>query len=105
MQSLRDWPSALSFDKLIQPLLTRPSRSVQELCRTPKEDQLRLVLGAVNDRPERVLKRPAGPPKHEEGVAHDFCFGAFADKNTGVVYTDIAWKSPTCHLMATFAIL
>ena len=46
----------------------------------------------------RPTRAPTSPPKHEEGVAHVFCFGAFADKNTGVVYTDMTGKFPHMSL-------
>ncbi len=38
-------------------------------------------------------------PDDDESIANVFCFGAFADKVSGVVYNDLTGNFPSCHLM------
>ncbi len=38
-------------------------------------------------------------PDDAELIANVFCFGAFADKVSGVVYNDLTEIFPSCHLM------
>ena len=45
---------------------------------------------------------PANLEDAKENLANAFCFGAFADKNTGVVYTDLTGNSPICPWMGTY---
>jgi hypothetical protein len=40
-----------------------------------------------------------------ELIANVFCFGAFADKNNGIVYNDLTGKSPSCPLMGVYVSL
>jgi hypothetical protein len=60
--------------------------------------------------PDLAYPGPAyGAPLSPHVIADDrgniFCFGAFADKNSGIVYHDLTGSFPSCHLMEAFVSL